>query len=122
MAAALHETVFGSDVEADDHLGRAADRLTSGHETDEYWMLLLTKLGMAAARGQWGNASASSDRLVGELERLSYHPHLVRIGRSTKWERLTGPIDYLVSGQPDDAANWLRVLKNLYVTRLHRAP
>ena len=120
MAAALYETVFGSDDEADVRLGRAADLLTSGHDANEYWMLHLTSLGMAAARGEWGNASASSDRLVGELERLSYHPHLVRIGRSTKWERVTGPVEYLVSGQPDTAANWLRVLKNLYTARRQR--
>ena len=120
MAAALNETVFGSDAEADARLGCAADVLMSGHHADEQWMLHLTNLGMAAARGAWGNASASSDRLVRELERLSIQPHLVRIGRSTKWERLTGPVGYLVSGQPDAAANWLRVLKNLYVTRLDR--
>ena len=117
MAAALYESVFGSDDEADVRLGRAADLLMSGHDANDYWMVHLTSLGMAAARGEWGNACASSDRLVRELERLSYHPHLVRIGRSTKFERLTGPVDYLISGQPDDAANWLRVLKNLYTTR-----
>ena len=120
MAVALYETVFGSDAEADVRLGRAADLLMSGHDANEYWMLHLTSLGMASARSEWGNASASSDRLVGELERLSYHPHLVRIGRSTKWERLTGPAEYLVGGQPDTAANWLRVLRNLYTTRRDR--
>ena len=120
MAAAVHETVFGSDTEADVRLGRATSLMVSGHYVNEYWMLHLTSLGMAAAKGEWEHASAFSDRLVEELEKLSYHPHLVRIGRSTKWERLTGPLDYVLGSHPERTANWLGLLKNLYTTRQDR--
>ena len=118
MAMALHEMSYGSAPLAYRHLDRATIAASDGPD-DEYWMVHLAALGLAVASGQWGAASAASDRMVDALERSGSHPrhpHLVRIGRSTKWERLSAARPN-VGDHPENAANWIRILANLYQVR-----
>lgn len=121
MAMALHEMLYGSGLLAHRYLIEATMALRDG-PADECWMVHLTALGLGVASGQWGVASAASDRMVDELERSGHHPHLVRIGRSTKWERLSATTPN-VSNHPESAANWIRILANLHrVHRVHHRP
>ena len=112
MAMALHEMSYGSGPLAYRYLDQATIAASEGRD-DEYWMVHLTALGLAVASGRWGAASAASDCMVDALDQSGCHPHLVRIGRSTKWERLSASTPN-VGNHPESAANWIRILANLH--------
>ncbi len=71
------------------------------------WLMALTELAVAAAGDDWEQVNAAADRLVAAIEQTGQAPHLIRVGRSTKWERLTGSISYASGGNGPHGAAWL---------------
>lgn len=71
------------------------------------WLVAMTDLAVAAAGDDWEQVNAAADRLVAAVEQTGQAPHLIRVGRSTKWERLTGSIEYASGGNSPHGAAWL---------------
>ena len=84
------------------------------------WLVPLTQLVVAAADDDWEQVNAAADRLVAIIEQTGQAPHLIRVCRSTKWERLTGPLAYASGGNGAEGTAWLRNIAE-YRKRNHRA-
>lgn len=116
LAARLH----GAGSESVD-VARLPD--LSGFDVPERagWLIALTDLAVAAAGDDWERVNAAADRLVAAVEQTGQAPHLVRVGRSTKWERLTGSIAYASGGNGPEGTAWLSNI-TVFRDRHHRPP